>query len=177
VIDAWETDDYKITICAKACRRAISLCPLLLRIRASASSVMSTPVFLYACLHKSWRCRLAPCCHSKTVRPDVPCQSPTPLLCPNICVCRSALGDLCPVPVGIDIFAHRSGADRRGRRRGDICGSKTGSPAVKGNGILKMVLENGEGGVGQTVAAPMASWGEEATRLVRGCVPCGLHQL
>jgi len=54
---------------------------------------------------------------------------------------------------------------------------KTGSPAVKGNGILKMVLENGEGGVGQTVAAPMASWGEEATRLVRGCVPCGLHQL
>ena len=39
------------------------------------------------------------------------------------------------------------------------------------------VFENGEGGVGQTVAAPMASWGEEATRLARGCVPCGLHQL
>jgi len=36
---------------------------------------------------------------------------------------------------------------------------------------------NGEGGVGQTDAAPMASWGEEATRLARGHVPCGLHQL
>ena len=35
-------------------------------------------------------------------------------------------------------------------------------------------FENGEGGVGQTVAAPMASWVEEATRLARGCVPCGL---
>jgi len=37
--------------------------------------------------------------------------------------------------------------------------------------------QNGEGGVGQTVAAPMASWGEEAARLARGRVPCGLHQL
>ena len=27
---------------------------------------------------------------------------------------------------GIDIFAHRSGADRRGQRRGDICGSENG---------------------------------------------------
>ena len=38
-------------------------------------------------------------------------------------------------------------------------------------------FENGEGGVGQTVTAPMGSWGEEAARLARGCVPCGLHQL
>jgi len=27
------------------------------------------------------------------------------------------------------------------------------------------------------IAAPKASWGEEATRLTRGRVPCGLHQL
>ena len=40
-----------------------------------------------------------------------------------------------------------------------------------------VLLKNGEGGVGQTVAAPMASWGEEAARLAWGRVPCGLHQL
>ena len=41
---------------------------------------------------------------------------------------------------------------------------------------ITTVLQNGEGGVGQTVAAPMASWGEEAARLAQGRVPCGLHQ-
>ena len=38
-------------------------------------------------------------------------------------------------------------------------------------------VQNGEGGVGQTVAAPMANWGEEAARLAQGRVPCGLHQI
>ena len=43
--------------------------------------------------------------------------------------------------------------------------------------LFEETIQNGEGGVGQTVAAPMASWGEEAARLARGRVPCGLHQL
>ena len=42
----------------------------------------------------------------------------------------------CPGPTsvvdGIDIFAHRSGADRRGQRRGDICGSENGITSSQG---------------------------------------------
>ena len=42
----------------------------------------------------------------------------------------------CPGPTsvvdGIDIFAHRSGADRRGQRKGDICGSENGITSSQG---------------------------------------------
>jgi len=34
-----------------------------------------------------------------------------------------------------------------------------------------------KGGVGQTVAAPTASWGDKAPHLAMGRVPCDLHQL
>jgi len=44
---------------------------------------------------------------------------------------------------------------------------------------LELKTRNGEGCVGrwQTVAAPMASWGEDAPHLAMGHVPCDLHQL
>jgi len=40
-------------------------------------------------------------------------------------------------------------------------------------------IQNGEGCVSrwQTVAAPTASWGEDAPHLAMGRVPCDLHQL
>jgi len=45
--------------------------------------------------------------------------------------------------------------------------------------MLFMRIQNGEGCVGrwQTVAAPTASWGEDAPHLAMGRVPCDLHQL
>jgi len=40
-------------------------------------------------------------------------------------------------------------------------------------------IQNGEECVGrwQTVAAPTASWGEDAPHLAMGCVPCDLRQV
>ena len=61
-----------------------------------------------------------------------------------------------------------------------LCGDCSGwRVSFDSDSLSGRVIRNGEGCVGrwQTVAAPTASWGEDAPHLAMGRVPCDLHQL